>query len=158
MRLLLLWSTMATLLGAGSADRVAAQTGNRENGHGTRVAVTLAQSEGALDGRARFLIIRTPGNARPDIILLPADSDENDFSEAVRSLLITRRRSGDEPVENAMLRSPGARQVRERSSELPWATRVLRDLRIAPMRRIQSVGTVRALEIWLPRQSRDQPG
>lgn len=36
---------------------------------------------------------------------------------------------------------------------LPWAQRVVRDLKAAEIREIRSLGEVQAVDIWLPRQT-----
>jgi hypothetical protein len=95
---------------------------------------------------------------RADVILLRSDAGSDQLSEAVRTLLVIRQASGDTATSKATLRMrPNQAQrgaQRQARREFPWVHRVIADLRRAEPREIVGVGTVRAVEIWLPPQQR----
>jgi hypothetical protein len=120
----------------------------------SRVPVTIAMVERLSVTDAPFLVLRRTHAAPRDVILLSAGADAKLLSEAVQALLVARRAGGDTAAAPATLR---VRPQRGRASQrpvLPWAQRVLADLRRAVARPIQGVGSVPAVEIWLPAQSR----
>jgi hypothetical protein len=131
----------------------AAAQATQAPGAPTRVPVTIAIVERLPVPDAPFVVLRRPSVAQRDVILLPAAADAKLLSEAVRMLLVARQAGGDTPVSAATLR---VRQQRGRTTSrpvLPWAQRVLSDLRRADARPVEGVGAVPAVEIWLPRQS-----
>lgn len=145
-------SNLALLVGILFVAELNAQPAARGDGLSARVAVTVALSEAISDSVPPYTILRIPGSARPDVIVLRHDADEHSLSEAVRTLLLTRRQTGDVPASAGrfrMRRSEGGHEGRP--SVLPWAARVLRDLRESPIRPVDGVGAVKAVEIWLPR-------
>lgn len=120
----------------------------------TRVPVTVALVERLPDGGV-FQIRRRADVAPLDVILLRADADAANLSEAIRTLLLARAQGGDTTRTPQTLRlrlEPGRHTM-----ELPWALRVLTDLQRAGTREIPGVGVVRAVEIWLPPQRRSRP-
>lgn len=126
----------------------------RAPGAPTRVPVTVVLVERLPVPGAPFVVQRRPGAARQDVILLPAGADARLFSEAVQVLLVARQAGGDTATAAATLR---VRPQRGRTSQrpvLPWAQRVLNDLRRAEARAVEGVGSAPAVEIWLPPQSR----
>ena len=118
-----------------------------------RVPVTLALVEQLPQGGdAPFVILRRADQEPRDVILLRSDADSDRLSEAVQALLIARQQGGDTADTDRVLRI--RRQQGRRVRPLPWAARVLQDLRAAPRRAVGGVGTVPAVVIWLPRQGR----
>lgn len=119
----------------------------------TRVPVTIALVERLPQPGAPFVLLRRPNAAPRDVILLPAAAaDAKLLSEAVQMLLVARQMGGDTATKAATLRvRPQAGRASPRRV-LPWAQRVLVDLHRAQPRAVEGVGTVAAVEIWLPRQ------
>jgi len=120
----------------------------------SRIPVTIAVVERLSVAGAPFLVLRRTDVAPRDVILLPTGADARLLSEAVQTLLVARQAGGDTAVASAALR---VRPQRGRTSQrpvLPWAQRVLADLRRAEARPIEGVGSVPTVEIWLPRQTR----
>jgi hypothetical protein len=118
----------------------------------TRVPVTVAIVERLPVTGAPFLVLRRASAAPRDVILLPAGADARLLSEAVQTLLIARQAGGDTATATATLRVRPQRGRTAQRPVLPWAQRVLTDLRRAAARPLDGVGTVPAVEIWLPRQ------
>jgi hypothetical protein len=121
-----------------------------EAANSPRLPVTLVFSEELPDPQARFVILRQPGKSRTDVILLRPDADERTLSDAVRAIMVTRARANALPGGGGMLRT---RHSAARSAILPWAERVLNDLRSAAVQPVEGIGNVKSVEIWLPRQS-----
>jgi hypothetical protein len=148
-RILGVLAAALTLLPATGAGQAAQWAGAPR-----RVPVTVATVERLPVPGAPFVVVRRASAAPRDVILLPAGADARLLSEAVQTLLVARQAGGDTASAAATLR---VRPQRGRSSErpvLPWAQRVLNDLRRAAARPVDGVGTVPAVEIWLPPQSR----
>lgn len=123
---------------------------------GKRVAVTVALAEAAPEG-ARFLVKRFPGAVNPDVIVLAPDATDAELSSAVRTLLVVRQREGDVPRIKRTLRiRPGSTPV-VAQAPLPWAARVLGDASRSARAAIPGVGSVRAVQIWLPGQDARRP-
>jgi hypothetical protein len=131
----------------------AAAQARQTPGAPTRVPVTIAIVERLPVPDAPFVVLRRPSAAQRDVILLPSDADASLLSEAVRMLLVARQAGGDTPASAATLRVRPQRGRTTRRPVLPWAQRVLSDLRRADARPVEGVGAVPAVEIWLPRQS-----
>lgn len=116
-----------------------------------RVPVTLVLVDTTAATSEPFRIVRR-ANADPhDVIFLSRRADEGTLSEAVEELLVLRSVQGD------TVRSDGTMRVRHSTSRsqaptLPWAARVLADLRRADPQMIASIGVHRAITIWLPAQ------
>lgn len=122
-----------------------------------RVAATVALADGPLEG-ARFLVKRFPGAPNSDVILLAPDATAAELSSAVRTLLVVRQREGDSPRIKRTLRiRPGSSPVIAQAP-LPWAARVLDDASRSARVAVPGVGSVRAVQIWLPGQSARRPG
>jgi hypothetical protein len=116
----------------------------------TRVPLTVALvSELPRPGAAYEIQRRTTGNDR-DVVLLLNTATPEQLSDAVRGVLTARQAGGDTATEAGTFRvrphNGPARTV------LPWASRVLADLRDAHVRDVPGVGRVRAVRIWLPSQ------
>lgn len=120
----------------------------------TRVPVTIALVEQLPVQGAPFVVERRPDAAQRDVILLPAGADAALLTEAVQMLLVARQAGGDTPTTAATMRVRPQRARITPRPIFPWAHRVLSDLRRADARPVDGVGTVRAVEIWLPRQFR----
>ena len=119
-----------------------------------RVPVTVALVEQLPYPDAPFIILRQLTGS--DYILLPADADAALLTDAVNALLLARQRGGDRAPADALLRLRAPERVRG-ARPLPWAARVLADLRNAPRRSVPRVGQAPAVQIWLPPQSRPRP-
>jgi hypothetical protein len=117
----------------------------------TRVPVTVALAE-QLDGDASAVILRRSNVAPHDVILLrAAGANGRQLSEAVLDLLTIREKMGDTPSTTAAVRvRPKAGAPGRVRRELPWAQRVVNDVRKAEVQDIPRVGNVRAVQIWLP--------
>lgn len=118
-----------------------------------RIPVTVAMVQALPEESAGYVILWQPGRARADIILVRADADEQTLSDAVRATLMAQRQAGETRTTGRMLRMRSSSHGR--APVLPWAARVLSDLRGAAPRKVEGVGEVKAVEIWLPRP---QPG
>lgn len=124
-----------------------------------RVPAWVAIDPGMEGTDTRFRLARHAGSTPHDVILLEPNADAATLTQAVEALLAARRAGGDMPTSGALLR---VRQPHQGARVLPWAGRVLDDVRAAPARQIPGVGRVRAVQIWLPAQQRrgqiSQPG
>lgn len=119
----------------------------------SRVPVTVALSENRAAG-SRFVVQRNPGAAHRDVVVLAPDASADEFSDAVRALLTARQREGDVPGSKQTLRTRPNQASNKRRPAFPWAARVLADLRRSNHTEVDGVGSVRAIQIWLPSQSR----
>jgi hypothetical protein len=115
-----------------------------------RVPTLVAISPDLQGAETRFRLARFGGNAPRDVILLAPEADAATLTQAVEALLAVRRQSGDVATSNAMLRT----REPQRARVLPWAARVVQDVRAAAPRQIPGVGRLRAVQIWLPAQQR----
>ena len=121
----------------------------------TRVPVTVAMVERLPVPDAPFVVLRRTHVSPRDVILLPTGADARLLSEAVQMLLVARQAGGDTAAAAATLRvRPQRGRTASQRPVLPWAQRVLADLRRAAARPVEGVGTVPAVEIWLPPQTR----
>lgn len=120
----------------------------------TRVPVTIALVEGALPENEAWVVQRRPGASPGDVILLRSTVDAGQLAEAVRTLLAVRQADGDRPTVGRTLRIRPQQRQRGAPREIPWIPRVWADLRRAEPREVAGVGTVRAVDIWLPPQHR----
>lgn len=115
-----------------------------------RVPALVAISPELQGKETPFRLARFGGNSPRDVILLAPDADASVLTQAVEALLVVRRQSGDTAGGNGMLRV----QQSQRPRVLPWAARVLHDVRGAAPREIPGVGRLRAVQIWLPATAR----
>jgi hypothetical protein len=144
----------ATLLGfapLSNADLAAQQ------GLGTRmrVPVTVALVERLQDyGDGPAVILRRSDVAPRDVILLRAEAaNAQQLSRVVFDLLAIRRQVGDTAsITGAVRVRPQKGAPARTPRELPWAQRVVDDVRRAELQNIPGVGMVRAVQIWLPPQ------
>lgn len=119
----------------------------------TRVPVTLALVDDISGGATPFLIVRRVDVAPYDVILLQSSASQDALSEAIGDLLTLRSIAGDTAATGGMVRIRRPQQPTGRSPRpLPWAGRVMNDLRQAQPRHIAGVGMVPAIEVWLPPQ------
>ena len=144
---------IAAGLTAFSTSVGAAQT-PRPHGKPSRVPVTVVIVERLPVTGAPFVVLRRADATPRDVILLPAGADAKLLSEAVQALLAARQAGGDTAGASATLRVRPRRGRTSQRPVLPWAQRVLNDLRRAEARRVEGVGSVPAVEIWLPAQTR----
>lgn len=121
-----------------------------------RVAATVAVADAAPEG-ARFLVKRFPGGPNSDVIVLAPDATGAELSSAVRTLLIVRQREGDVPrIKRTVRIRPGSNSIAAQAP-LPWAARVLGDASRSARAVVPGVGSVRAVQIWLPGQDARRP-
>lgn len=115
-----------------------------------RTPALVALSPDLRGAEAPFRLVRLGGNSPRDVILLAPDADASVLTQAVEALMVVRRQSGDDAARvSATFR---ARRPQQRPRVLPWAARVLQDVRSAAPREVPGVGRVRAVQIWLPAQ------
>lgn len=128
-------------------DRLWAQHGNP-----TRVPATVVFADQAV--QAEPFVVHRRTDAEVDVIVLRSDATVEQLSDAVRALMTIRQLGGDTAS------SPGIMRMRPRpvgpgraaAHPVPWAGRVLADLKKAEPRDVPGLGRVRAVKIWLPRQ------
>jgi hypothetical protein len=113
-----------------------------------RVPALVAISPNLHGAETPFRLARLGGNSPRDVILLAPDADASVLTRAVEALMVVRRQSGDAASTSATFRV----QQPQRLRVLPWAARVLQDVRGAAPREIPGVGRLRAVQIWLPAQ------
>lgn len=135
---------LALLLVAG---RLAAQPAERPPRVPSRVPVTVAMVERLPYPDAPFIIVREASGG--DFILLPQNADAAVLTDAVNAMLLARQRGGDRARADAVLRVRAPERARG-ARPLPWAARVLADVRTAPPRPVPRVGVAPAIQIWLP--------
>ncbi|MDQ3605446.1 MAG: hypothetical protein M3418_04560 [Gemmatimonadota bacterium] len=120
----------------------------------TRVPVTIALVDQLPQADAPFMVQRRPDVAPHDVILLRSTADAKQLSEAIHALLVIRQAGGDTATSRATMRMRPQQPQQGARPEFPWVPRVMADLRRAEPKQIAGVGTVRAVEIWLPPQHR----
>lgn len=111
-----------------------------------RVPALVAISPDLQRAETPFRLARFGGNSPRDVILLAPDADASVLTQAVEALMIVRRQSAAST--SATFRVQQTRPPRV----LPWAARVLQDVRGAAPQEIPGVGRLRAVQIWLPAQ------
>lgn len=146
LRRALLHAAAAVLLGRGP---VAAQDGRAPTStrvHRVPVIVAIAEPP---TGGGRFEIVRRKSSDGPDIILLTDSAGPAALSDAVRALMVVRRRDGDAAPATARIRTrPNPAST---AGVIPWAPRVLDDVRARPVQPLGAYGPARWVQIWLPR-------
>lgn len=115
-----------------------------------RTPALVALSSDLRGAETPFRLVRFGANSPRDMILLAPDADASVLTQAVEALMIVRRQSGDDA--NRVSATFRARRPQQRPRVLPWAARVLQDVRSATPREIPGVGRVQAVQIWLPGQ------
>lgn len=131
-----------------------------------RVPVTIVIADHLARPDAPFLIQRRPNRAAQDAIVLRSDATSGQLSDAIRALMAIRQAGADSARVAGTMRirpnaagsvvTPRGRSPRRSHEDrisgnpLPWAERVLRDLRRADKREVAGIGVVQAVEIWLP--------
>lgn len=119
--------------------------------HSRRVPVTVALVDRMPVPDAHIVILRRPGMTPQDVILLPRiGASPRMLSHAVRAMILARQNGGDVPATGQTMRV----RLRDNTTPgiIPWTTRVINDLRRAEPLPISGVGTVSAVQIWLPPQ------
>jgi hypothetical protein len=120
-----------------------------------RTSVLIVLVDELPHGSEAFEILRRAEIVPHDVILLRSDAGAAELTAAVRTLMAARQQGGDDPERSVVLRkrrsaaSPPGRS-------LPWAPRVLNDLRQARAIDVRGVGMRPAVEIWLPSRRRSQ--
>jgi hypothetical protein len=118
----------------------------------TRVSVTVTLVDRIPVPGAPFVVIRRAATSPHDVIVLPRGADATMFSEAVYALVASRQVAGDTSSRDMTLRVRPGQARAQHHPVLPWADRVLGDLRRADPRDVVGIGRVPAVTIWLPRQ------
>lgn len=114
----------------------------------SRAPILLAVVDTLPDTAPRFRIIRLPGESAREAVLLPSDATPELLTQALEALrMIWVHDKGSQPGE--LLRLNGGKAETRPHRAVPWAGRVLHDLREAHRRQIPGVGSVRAVQIWL---------
>jgi hypothetical protein len=146
---------VALALGVGRA-------GAQQDGpHGRpRVPIIVAMLDSGLALPPGYRILRRHGGGPDDVIELTANADAATFSAAVRRLMLVRRVTGDTATAagEVRMRGGGMESASGGAFPLPWAGRVLSDLRAADRRRVPGLGRLRTVRIWLPAQRRTGEG
>ncbi len=117
-----------------------------------RSPVLIALVDTLPDTTPRFRVVRLAGESRREVVLLPADATPDLLTAALETLRVLWAGGGDDAsvaVGGAMFRRAPATAETRPARVLPWADRVLRDLRDARPRHVPGVGHVRAVQIWL---------
>lgn len=139
---------LALFAGAVSAEGQV-QAGSSRGAAPSRIPVTVSMVDALPAAQAPFALLRRSTADGGDVIIIPAGADANLLSDAVRALLTVRRHEGDQASRSGMLRVTARTS---RRPELPWAARVLGDVRRTPPQVLVGVGTTRSVTIWLPPQ------
>jgi hypothetical protein len=120
-----------------------------------RVPVVIAISDSLLGDSTPVMIVRRANVAPHDVIVVHSDVDRQRLSDVVLELLTIRGITGDTVTRSAMMRlQRGSERQTHARPELPWAQRVVEDLRRAAAMDIPGFGTLPAVQIWLPPQGR----
>jgi hypothetical protein len=99
-----------------------------------------------------FAVLRRMDAAPHDVILIPESATAELLSDAIQTLVVARQASGDLPGFTGYVRTkPHGQQATHRRT-LPWAGRVLGDVRKAEPAELTGIGRVRSVQIWLPPQ------
>ena len=106
---------------------------------------------------ASFVIKRNPSGTVGDYIILSDLASAIDLSKAVQALLQVRRLDGDSAVIPRTLRLRSTQASGRTFPRIPWAARVLTDLRSAEPSAVPPIGFGRAIRIWLPKQNLKRP-
>jgi hypothetical protein len=130
---------------------------NAPRGH-PRVPVVVVMLDSALAASPGYRIVRRHGGGPDDVIELAPTADAATFSDAVRRLMLVRRTTGDTASTGGEVRVRGGATPAGGGAALPWADRVLGDLRAADRRQVAGLGRVRTVRIWLPAQHRTAEG
>jgi hypothetical protein len=115
------------------------------------VAVVIADSAMSVPYR----VVRRADADPRDVIVLSSDADSTALPDAVGELLVLRGVQGD-----TLPSGRGTMRVRVPSAPgrhwrpLPWAARVVRDVRAATPAVVEGIGTLRTVRIWLPPRRR----
>lgn len=133
-----------------AASRASAQQ-TPPSPHGRpRVPVVLAMVDSAMAAPS-YRILRQNGGG-VDVIVLGINADSAIFTNAVSELLLIRRSTGDTAAVEGEVRVRPNATTPSSAAPLPWANRVLGDLRAAGLREVPHVGRERVVRIWLPAQ------
>lgn len=115
----------------------------------TRVPVTIVLVDQVPMSAGMYVVQRQPKMTPHDVILLRHDATVQDLSEALHTLLAVRQADGDTSSTSRLLR-PHPQQPARTRREFPWVPRTFAELRSQRPRTVAGVGTVRAVEVWLP--------
>ena len=141
---------LAVLAAAGVMHAHAQQPAERPHGR-ERVPVVLAMDDSSIAAPG-YRILRRAGGGPEDLIVFGSNADSSTFSEAVRSLVLIRRATGDTAAVGGEVRVRRDVNPAGPAAPFPWAERVLGNLRAADRREVPHVGRKRVVRIFLPAQ------
>lgn len=119
----------------------------------TRVPVLVAITNTPNLSQQPFMVLRRAGGAAGDVIVLrEGTASAAQLSQAVYMLLASRRTEGDTAQTVKAFGGEVRTAEGQPARELPWAQRVIDDVRNAQPRAVPGVGRARAVQIWLPAQ------
>lgn len=124
----------------------------RAHPQGRRVAAWVAIGSNPVLGREPLLVMRGAGPGRADVLVVGPGATASQLSDAVRTLLTSRSVDGDTASRLGTFRMRTHQANGASRTPFPWTSRVLADVRAAPLRELPGVGRVRAVRIWLPSQ------
>lgn len=129
-----------------------AQAAQPRSAAGARVPALLVLVDTLSQEAPGYRILRFPvdGDVPSDVILLPRSADPELITDAIQALQMIRSHVQNRVDAPAMLRVRVDGRRVGRGRVLPWAGRVLGDLRSAAPRDLAGLGNVRAIRIWLP--------
>lgn len=113
--------------------------------------VVLAMDDSSMAAPGYRILRRAEGGPE-DLIVFGSNADPSTFSEAVRSLVLIRRATGDTAAVGGEVRARRDANPAGPAAPFPWAERVLGDLRSADRREVPHVGRKRFVRIFLPAQ------
>jgi hypothetical protein len=138
---------IAALAAFSPAVLAAQRTGS---GAPTRVPLTVVLVPELPRPGAVYEIQRRSTGSDRDVVLLLDTATPEQLSDAVRGVLTARLAGGDTATQAATFRVRPHGGVPRLA--LPWADRVLMDLRTARVREVPGLGRMHAIRIWLPSQ------
>jgi hypothetical protein len=148
LKLLIFGLSVSGALFAGTTARAQAE---QSAASALRSPVLLALVDTLPDTQPRFRIIRMAGASAQDVVLLPVDASPElltDALEALRMVWAATATGGRGTPEGVFRRAHGKTEGGPQRV-IPWAGRVMSDLRQARERHVPGVGRVRAVRIWL---------
>lgn len=145
---------LLSLLGAGLTAALPGAAQGQPQNRPAAVPVTVVLMNRLQYPDVSFVILRRTTASPRDVILLRSDAvNAPEFSAAVMALLTARRQEGDTTTANKVVRArPQAAAPGRARTVLPWAQSAVNKLRNAKPRAIEGVGTVPAVDVWLPPQ------
>jgi hypothetical protein len=128
----------------------------QEGSQSARFPVAVVSVAELPAGAGAFEVIRRPDHSPQDVILIRENVSGEILSQAVWTLVLAHQ-AQPVPVQEERVRIRDSSSAGGDLRPWPWADRVVEDLRDAQVVKIQGLGFVKALIIWLPRQSPAPP-